>query len=100
MTVHVHAVVRWILFDAVGTLIYADPPVARVYRDAGRRAGFRATIEQIEWRFRQALTAEFGPPDDLTRPPTSESHESARWQRIVAAVLLLPTLRPRSSAVG
>ena len=86
MTVHVPAVVRWILFDAVGTLIYADPPVAQVYRDAGCRAGFEASIEQIKSRFRQALAAEFGPPDDLTRPPTSESHELARWQRIVAAV--------------
>ena len=86
MTVHVSADVRWVLFDAVGTLIYADPPVVGVYEDAGRRFGSRLDARQIAAHFRRALAAELGPADDLRRPPTSEANELARWRRIVAAV--------------
>jgi putative hydrolase of the HAD superfamily len=78
--------VRWVLFDAVGTLIFADPPVAQVYAAAARRFGSSATPQQIESRFREALAAEMGPADDLTRSPTSEANELARWRRIVDAV--------------
>jgi putative hydrolase of the HAD superfamily len=84
--------VRWVLFDAVGTLIYPEPTAALVYADAGRRFGWPASPEQIESRFRRALAAEFGPADDLARPPTSEANELARWRRIVAAVF--PDLPP------
>ena len=83
---HVSADVRWVLFDAVGTLIYADPPVADVYEAAGRRFGSRLDARQIALQFRQALAAEFGPAGDLRRPATNEANELARWRRIVAAV--------------
>jgi putative hydrolase of the HAD superfamily len=78
--------VRWVLFDAVGTLLYPDPPVAQVYGDAGRRFGSRLEPAEIGRRFRAALAAEMGPADDLTRLPTSEANELARWRRIIAAV--------------
>jgi putative hydrolase of the HAD superfamily len=78
--------IRWVLFDAVGTLIRPDPPVARVYHAAGRRCGSTATEEQIGLQFRQALAAEFAAGSSLERPPTSEAGEVARWRRIVAAV--------------
>jgi putative hydrolase of the HAD superfamily len=83
-----HAIVRWVLFDAVGTLIYADPPASQVYHAAGQRFGSSATAVEIEQRFAQALAAEIGPETDLQRPPTSEAGEVARWRRIVAAVFL------------
>jgi putative hydrolase of the HAD superfamily len=84
--VTIPAPVRWVLFDAVGTLMYADPPVTEVYRAAAQRFGSRLDDQQIGLRFRQALAAETGPADELSRAPTSEALELARWRRIVAAV--------------
>ena len=80
------ASVRWVLFDAVGTLLHPDPPVAQVYGEAGRRFGSKLELAEIGRRFRAALAAEMGPADDLSRLPTSEANELARWRRIVAAV--------------
>jgi putative hydrolase of the HAD superfamily len=73
--------VSWILFDAVGTLIYPDPPVAEVYQAAGRRFGSRLAESEIRSRFRQALAAE------QTGGPTSEANERERWRRIVRRVI-------------
>jgi putative hydrolase of the HAD superfamily len=78
--------VRWVLFDAVGTLIYPEPPVAQVYHAAGQRFGSASTEEQIGLQFRKALAADFAAGSGLARPPTSEDGEAARWRRIVAAV--------------
>jgi putative hydrolase of the HAD superfamily len=84
--VTIHAPVRWVLFDAVGTLMYADPPVHEVYKSAAQKFGSRLSSEQIGLRFRQALAVETGTTDELHRAPTSEALEIARWRRIVAAV--------------
>jgi putative hydrolase of the HAD superfamily len=77
---------RAILFDAVGTLIYAEPPVARAYADAGRRFGIALNEETIRERCRQALSAE----DEIDRKDysfkTDQAREQERWRRIVAAV--------------
>src|SRR5687768_14880222 len=78
--------VRWVLFDAVGTLIYADPPVAEVYQAAGRKFGSRLEASEIQQRFRIAWAAEAEAGSSLTRPATSEFAELARWRQIVAAV--------------
>lgn len=82
---------RHILFDAVGTLIYPDPPVAEVYAAAGARYGSCITQDLIRERFPAALLhAEQGGsmthPDTLERPATSQSLEYARWQSIVRAI--------------
>src|SRR5262245_60298795 len=83
----------WVLFDAVGTLIYPDPPVAQAYCDAGRQFGCRLELDEIGRRFRQAFAAEIGPAGEFHRPVTSESLERVRWQRVVAAVFCeLPAL--------
>jgi putative hydrolase of the HAD superfamily len=74
--------VRWILFDAVGTLIYADPPVAEVYYAAARPFGSRLTVAEVGSRFHPALAAEQG---DNSR--TSEPNERERWRRIVSRVI-------------
>jgi putative hydrolase of the HAD superfamily len=77
--------VKAIVFDAVGTLIYADPPVAEVYHLAGWQHGSELSRDEVARRFRAAFTqSEAG--EDLTRPATSESHERQRWQQIVATV--------------
>src|SRR5688572_974561 len=78
--------VRWVLFDAVGTLIYAAPPVDEVYQAAGRKFGSRLELSEVRERFRSALADEAEPGGGLSRPGTSEFAELARWRRIVAAV--------------
>lgn len=73
--------VRAVLFDAVGTLIYPNPPVALVYRDYGRRFGSMLSEDEIATRFRHAF--------DQSRSanlPTSHAREFACWRKIVADV--------------
>jgi putative hydrolase of the HAD superfamily len=89
------AKIRWVLFDAVGTLIFADPPAAEVYCDAARRFGFAAAPDVTELRFRRALEAETAPTEGTQCPPTSESLEYARWRRIVGSVF--PDVSPPAS---
>src|SRR5262245_45915751 len=78
--------VRWILFDAVGTLIYPDPPVSEAYQTVALRFCLQLAADEIRRRFLRAFQQEFV-ASGLTRPPTSESFERARWQRIVTKVL-------------
>lgn len=74
--------VQWILFDAVGTLIHADPPVAAAYYAAAQKFGSRLSVEEIGQRFRVALAAE-----QRGGSPTNETVERERWRRIVGRVI-------------
>ena len=79
-----------VLFDAVGTLIYADPPVVDVYQAAAARFGSRRTRDEIGERFRQVLASPLEAAescDSLVRPATSETLEHDRWKRIVSEVI-------------
>jgi putative hydrolase of the HAD superfamily len=91
MPLEPHSDIHCILFDAVGTLIYPDPPVAEVYHAAARDFGSRFAAREVHSRFREALAKEHGAdatdPAALSRPPTSEVHERQRWQRIVRRVI-------------
>src|SRR5687767_8755154 len=72
--------VRWVLFDAVGTLIDAEPPVAEVYFAAARDFGSSQSIAEIQARFSAALVTEQGADaTKLERLPTSEAQEQERW---------------------
>lgn len=73
--------VRFVLFDAVGTLIEAAPPVAEVYAQVGQRYGSRRTVDDIRQRFRAALEA------SQRAHGLDEHHERERWRTIVRAVL-------------
>ncbi len=73
---------RFILFDAVGTLMYADPTVAEVYHAAGQPFGSRLSVAEIQRRFPLALAAEHG-----ASAPTSDANERQRWRRIVRRVM-------------
>jgi putative hydrolase of the HAD superfamily len=74
-----------VVFDAVGTLLHADPPVTEVYHLAGWQHGSRYSLEAVGQRLRRAFAAsEAG--EGLVREATSEAHERMRWQAIVAAV--------------
>lgn len=43
--------IRWIAFDAVGTLIAAEPSVASVYHRIGRQYGSALSLPEVEQRF-------------------------------------------------
>jgi putative hydrolase of the HAD superfamily len=95
-------VIRAVLFDAVGTLIYPEPSVAAVYAAAGRRFGSRRTPAEIGARFRVALqrderadrragqlgAGQLGAGRQAAGGwKTSAAGERERWRRIVGEVL-------------
>jgi putative hydrolase of the HAD superfamily len=93
----VFVTVRAVLFDAVGTLIRAEPPVDQAYCEAGRRFGSTLSRQEIGRRFLAAFErqeednraagrrgAEAG--GRLHRAATDQRGERRRWRRIVAEV--------------
>ena len=74
--------IQWVLFDAVGTLIFPDPPVAEAYRMAGQRFGSQLQAVEIQHRFEAALRTNQTGGDS-----TSEDNERERWRKIVREVL-------------
>ncbi|MDX1967939.1 MAG: HAD hydrolase-like protein [Planctomycetaceae bacterium] len=79
---------RWIVFDAVGTLLTPRPAVADAYHSAGRRFGSRLTRDEIDRRFKSAFRdSEIRCFPGDRRGRTSEPEESARWRWIVQQVL-------------
>lgn len=78
-----------ILFDAVGTLIDAAPPVPLAYQSIAATFGSRLTLDQIRQRFRRALHrgGDSQNPASLARSATSEPAERERWREIVAEVI-------------
>lgn len=98
MIASIPANVRCVLFDAVGTLIYPDPPVAEAYQAVARQWGLELDATEIARRFAGAFAVEFAGASGLSRPPTCEAFERDRWRRIVAAVLI--ELSPADEAFG
>lgn len=80
------AIIRAIVFDAVGTLLHPEPPAAEVYAEVGCRHGSRLGVEDIRRRSRAAFDAEERRDRDAGLR-TSEERERLRWRAIVAAVL-------------
>ena len=77
----IHAIV----FDAVGTLIHAEPSVVSVYAAIGRRHGSQLEDSAVASRFKAA----FGRQEIIDRDndwTTSEARELQRWRDIVAEV--------------
>ena len=80
--------VRRVVFDAVGTLIFARPDVATAYHSIGRRHGSRLSREQVAAHFRKAFReAENRDRTGEGSSRTSEAAEEQRWRRVVADVL-------------
>jgi putative hydrolase of the HAD superfamily len=73
--------IEWVVFDAVGTLFFADPPVHMAYHRIGRKYGSTITPELALKRFREAFVR---PSDDLR---TSPEREREFWKSLVAQVL-------------
>lgn len=78
-----------IAFDAVGTLIYPDPPVAEVYARVGTKYGVPLSPSDVRERFWDAFRQEY---ENLST--TSESEERLRWRRIVERVFGLQDSEP------
>lgn len=78
--------VRVIFFDAVGTVIFPEPPAAEVYAAVAARYGSRLSLAKIGRRFRDVFRREeeFDLRSGLR---TDEEREERRWRHIVAAVL-------------
>lgn len=77
---------RAVFFDAVGTLLFPDPPAAVVYAAAARRAGVNLSPAEIRARFVAAYRVE-EEADRTAGWVTSEERERDRWRAIVAATL-------------
>ncbi len=79
------APLRWVALDAVGTVIYPDPPVRQVYYQSAKRHGSQFTEAEIEQRFRTSyvrLEAE-----SSNGYQTNEVLEEERWRAVVSEVL-------------
>ena len=75
-----------VLFDAVGTLLFPDPPVAATYAAAGARFGSNLMLDEIARRFRTAFARQEALDAEQYGHRTSEEREKARWQAIVFEV--------------
>lgn len=83
---------RWIVFDAVGTLIHPDPPVPVAYQTIAARHGSRYSVEEINQRFKKAFRqseSELFSDSDANGTPwvSSDAIETARWRWIVQQVV-------------
>src|SRR5690606_22746605 len=83
-------------FDAVGTLIFPDPPVHLAYYRIGRKYGSKSTPSEVLHRFRTAMAAPQSSrtgsqspplPDGGTTTGNGEELERRYWRGIVGEVL-------------
>lgn len=79
---------KWIVFDAVGTVIYPTPDVAAVYHASGRKYGSQQSLEEVRSRFRAAFREAEHADREIGIAPglTNEGHEEAFWRGIVQRV--------------
>lgn len=80
---------RWIAFDAVGTLIYPDPEVASAYAMIAGKHGSRLTPEEIRPKFRTLFAESIAAclPSEEGQVLTNETLETERWRWIVERAL-------------
>lgn len=76
---------RFVVFDAVGTLIEPWPSAAEVYCDVAASFGSQLSQDLIERRLAQELRADAAP--DQSSRGTDAGGERQRWLRIVGRVL-------------
>jgi putative hydrolase of the HAD superfamily len=82
MSCWVHAGIKAVFFDAVGTLIFPDPPAWAVYAEVARRRGVEPNLLALPTPMWEAFRAE-EEADRAAGWVTSEEREAARWRRIV-----------------
>ena len=74
---------RWVLFDAVGTVIYPEPSVANIYLEVGRRHGWSAAEDDLPQRFSAAMSEQF-----VAGSASDENSDYQSWRRVVQQVML------------
>jgi putative hydrolase of the HAD superfamily len=75
-----------VFFDAVGTLIFPEPPAATIYAEMGHQHGSRLSAADIAPRFAVAFRRQ-EELDEVLGWRTSEEREVERWRAIVTEVL-------------
>lgn len=75
-----------VFFDAVGTLLFPDPPAPAMYVAVARRHGLTLSPADVRERFIASYRAEEA-ADVETGWVTSEERERKRWHRIVTETL-------------
>lgn len=75
--------IRYILFDAVGTLIYPEPSVASAYETVAKAQGLPLSRTEIQARFAIGYDRVFRLSTNLA---TNEEHDRQRWRAVVAEV--------------
>ena len=71
---------KLIFFDAVGTLIYPDPPVIDTYKEIGEKFGYDLAAEVVSSRFMHAHKKHFNSDTDCV---SNEELEKTRWKNVV-----------------
>jgi len=79
-------VIRFVFFDAVGTVLHPFPSVSEIYRQVGVKYGCTEPLEALRLKVRSAFQSQEEQDRDL-RFATSERRERRRWIEIVAASL-------------
>jgi putative hydrolase of the HAD superfamily len=75
-----------VFFDAVGTLLFPDPPAPVIYAETARAHGLTLSPAEVRERFIAAYRLEED-ADVATDWATSEAREHDRWRRIVTDTL-------------
>lgn len=102
--------IQWVVFDVVGTLLFADPPLHMAYHRIGKRFGSTVTPvearERFELAMRECRLREADTEETPSKPTaalrksgttswqTSEEDEREFWSRVVERVL--PDVSDRS----
>ncbi len=73
--------IEWVVFDAVGTTIFPDPPLHMAYHRIGRKHGSAITPVEASRRFKDAFGAA---PRSLE---TSPEREREFWRSLVGQVI-------------
>ncbi|MBX3443664.1 MAG: HAD-IA family hydrolase [Planctomyces sp.] len=79
--------IRAVVFDAVGTVIFADPPIHMAYHRVGRKFGSRIAPEDCGRRFREAFSRASAGRGDGDSLATTEDAEREFWRTLVDEVL-------------
>ena len=78
--------IQAVYFDAVGTLLFPDPPAEEVYATVGRVHGIAVSVAEIRQRLRQAF-AEQEEVDRQRGWRVDAAREVGRWRAIIQACL-------------
>jgi putative hydrolase of the HAD superfamily len=74
---------RFLLFDAVGTLLHPRGNVAHIYHTLGAEFGSTKNVDEIRAQFPIAFRIAFS---DRADQPASELLEQGRWRQVVAHI--------------